>query len=245
MLEYKMINEKFFLSLPDDPEEAFPIFERHVREIVFKDDWEQRNNDDCERDYISYILAFVSYYKIDIGISDEIPNPGSDFWVYYNELRRRVNFCSAQFSLRRLARSKAGFSAIYILPPALKTEVHHYLGLIRQLIAEADLSEQKREVLARKLNAFAEEVDRDRTRFEALAAAMIWTKREIKDGADILNPVLEKLEKVMDKFTKAKELPDALPSPSRAGEIEASPKRIEWSTQQRQFGDDIDDEIPF
>ena len=191
-----MIDEEFYFSLPDDPEEAFPIYEEHIRKVAFGNEWEERENDDMERLYINLILVFVVEHDINIGMSHEIPESGAEFWQYYKELQQRVNFCSARFSIQRLSRAKAGTSAIYVLSPPLKTEIHHYLGLIRDLVAEAELSPQKRDALAAKLNAFAEEVDRDRTRLEALAAAWVWTKREIKDGVDVLNPVLDKIEKL-------------------------------------------------
>ena len=77
-----------------------------------------------------------------------------------------------------------------------------------------------------KLNAFAAEIDRDRTRIEAIASAYIWLKREVKEGAEILKPVLGQVERVLDKFAKAKELPEALPPPRRGGEIEGPRKEL-------------------
>jgi hypothetical protein len=69
---------------------------------------------------------------------------------------------------------------------------------------------------------------------------LIWGKKEIKDGAEVLNPVLDKINTMLDKFTKATDLPNALPPPRRGGELEAPPKRLE-SPQPPS----LDDDIPF
>jgi hypothetical protein len=241
-----MIDENFYLSLPDDPEEAFPAYEKHVCDITFPDG--RDSNDDSERRrYVSLILAYLRRNNMKLEMDNQdLPLDPEFFYEYYSQFRIRVGEVSARFHLEALSRKKAGISAIYVLSAPLKSEIHHYLTLIRNLIAEADISHLKRETLSKKLNAFAEEVDRDRTRLEALASAWIWTKREIKDGVEVLNPVLDKLEKIVDKFTKATELADALPSPKRGGEIEAPRKQIEHSVQRTDGNyEEFDDEIPF
>ena len=238
-----MIDEEFFLKLP---EEAFPLYERHVHQICFAEDWDSRQHDEFERDYINHICEFVIIYNIDLGIDYEVPQPGGEFWDYYHQFKQRVKKYSARSSLRRLSRMKAGTAGIYILPQSVKLEIHHFINRIRQLLAEAELSPQKRDALAKKLNAFSEEVDRDRTKIDALAAAWVWTKREIKDGVEVLNPVLNKLENILDKFTKATELPDILSLPKPSDKLEAPQKRIEGPEPKQQTSyDDLDNNIPF
>ena len=95
-----------------------------------------------------------------------------------------------------------------------------------------------------KINAFEAEVDRDRTRLDAAVAAWIWVKKEIKEGAEALNPVLDRINKMLDKFTKAADLTTALPPPKRGGELEAPPKRLE-NLKEPSIGDELDDDIPF
>lgn len=237
-----MIDDDFFLSLPADPEEAFVLYEEHVRNKCLSLG-EERQDDECERRYINYI-AYLDQYGIDIGITDvAIPTQGSDFWNYYRNFRLYVEHHVAQFKLRRLRQLKSGTSGVYILSPSLKMEIHHYIERIREILANLELSPQKRDALANKLNAFAAEVDRDRTKIDAIAAALIWTKREIKDGVDILSPILSQIERIIDKFGKAKEI-ESLPPPDRRDKLEAPPKRIEPPKPEKNI-DDLDDEIPF
>ena len=241
-----IVDEDFMLSLPNDPEEAFPLYEQYLNKVIFKSSWSDQKSEEEERDYVSNVFAFIQEHNIDIGISHKFPPSGQEFSQYYEELRRRISFYSAKCNMKRLRKIKSGTSAIYVLPPSLKQEIHHYLDRIREIIASADITDQKRDALARKLNAFSEEVDRDRTKLDALAAAFIWTKREVKDGVDALTPVLDKILKIMDRFTKAKELADTLPAPARAGELEPPQKRLESSGHVTAGGyDDLDDEVPF
>jgi hypothetical protein len=63
---------------------------------------------------------------------------------------------------------------------------------------------------------------------------------------EVLSPVLTQVERILDKFAKAKELPEALPPPQRGGEIEGPRKKLPPPEPQRGSGyDDLEDEIPF
>lgn len=239
-----MIDEDFFMSLPPDPAEAFPIYERHVRERSFPKGWEDSEGSRYEREYINLMLAFINYYRLDIGIPPEMPPEDGEFWSYYHRACRLIDYHAAQFTLQRLDRQKSGAAGVYVLSPSLRQEIHHYIGRIRESLDTITLPNIKREALFNKLNAFAAEVDRDRTRIDAIASAYIWLKREVKEGVETLKPVLGQVERVLDKFAKAKELPEALPPPRRGGELEGPRKELPSPRETEDF-DELDDEIPF
>jgi hypothetical protein len=238
-----MIDEEFLASLPADPYEAFPIFEDHVR-IETLDKSDQDSGDFWERRYITQVLAFADYFKIDLGIDPNLPYDRSDFWAYFNDACTRIEYYKVQTRLKTAFQRKAGLSGVYVLNPALKIEIRHFVEQIKRLIEPLELSQLKKNTLLGKLNAFEAEVDRDRTRLDAGVSAWIWVKKEIKDGADILNPVLDKINKMLDKLTKADELTTALPSPTRGGELEAPPKRL-GAPKKPSIADELDDDIPF
>jgi hypothetical protein len=150
-----MIDEDFFMSLPPDPAEAFPIYERHVRENCFPTGWNQQEGSEFERDYINLMLAFINYYELDIGVSADIPPADGDFWGYYQHARRMIDYHAAQFTLRRLDRLKTGVAGIYALTPPLRQEIHHYINRIRETLNGITLPDLKREALFKRLNAFA------------------------------------------------------------------------------------------
>ena len=238
-----MTDDEFLMSLPDDPDEAFPIFEARIRRELEKNASDDSGNY-WERKYITQILAFATYFKIDLGIDPELPWNSDDFWSYYHRARTSIEFYVTQTRLRIIYQQKAGHSAIYVLSPALKIEIRHYIEQIKRLLDGVELPVSKKETLLGKLNAFEAEVDRERTRLDAGMAAWIWVKKEIKAGAEILSPVLDKINNMLDKFTKATDLPNALPPPKRGGELEAPPKRLE-NPKRPSIADELDDDIPF
>jgi hypothetical protein len=111
---------------------------------------------------------------------------------------------------------------------------------IREKLNALSLSESKRESLFNKLNAFAAEVDRNRTRTESFYAFALETARVVKGVNEELRPLQQTIDRVLDWLEKARRLKDALPPWSDRKKIEAPPKRLPGPTDL-----DDDDEIPF
>ena len=179
-----MIDDDLLESLPSDPEEAFSIFERKMREkLVKKPEYFENSNEEA------------------------------DF-------------------------KKAGSTCIYVLESGAKTKIHKYISKIRKVIADTDLTDWKREALSNKLNAFALEIDKDRTRLEALASLYVLAKKEAQE----IKPISEQIEKIWDAVSKGgEELWKALPKPKIKGYLEKPQEKIEGPKENF----DLDDEIPF
>ena len=241
-----MLNEDFVHSLPDDPDEALAHLYKMLKgglaqereEAMISNSETAFDLEEARRTLLNIVFAFVAAHGIALNFDSNIPRSTENFNLYFVDVVESIEFYIARTSFERAARVKNGSSAIYVLTPDLKTKIHHYLTSIRELIAHSTLSESKRAALSKKLNAFADEVDRNRTRIEALASAMIWTRREIVEGAEGLEPIVEKLEKMFRSFAKATEF-FKLPSPSESKQIPAPQKKIEGP--KREF----DDKVPF
>lgn len=230
-----MIDEDFFISLPDDPEHAFPLYEAHIREILGERD---ENGWEWERQYVQYIKAFMLEYDFEIPNLPDLDPTDENFAYFYRQFSDAVGVKAKKANLSRLRSVRLGVSPSYILSPADKMTIHHYVDRIRSLIAEATLTPQKRDALVNRLNAFAVEVDRDRTRLDALTSIYVFAKREAKEE---LKPVFDQIEKIMEIFERAGEWL-GLPSKDEKKQLPAPPKRIE-GPKKREF--DLDDEIPF
>lgn len=118
----------------------------------------------------------------------------------------------------RRARRVQGYSVRF--DRATKEKLRHHLEQIRVLVDKAELGETKKEALFKKINALQAEIDRDRTRFEALAALTI-------EASGTLGEALEKskIESLLDKvaylFWGAKqEETKRLPPPTERKRIE-------------------------
>lgn len=238
-----MFDDDFLQSLPDNPDEALAALYKLLKEDIERyqdeaDTYNQRfDKAEQQRALLTAVFAFIDAHEINLELDRGIPSDPNTFASYYREAATNIEYYIAKTSFERAARIKSGVAAAYLLSPALKIEIHHYITQIRAIIAETDLSDTKRAALVVKLNAFATEVDRDKTRIEALASAIVWTRKEAVTGAKGLEPVLEKLEKVFNAFTKATEWV-RLPAPDSKRQLPPPPKRITYKR-------DLDDDVPF
>lgn len=234
-----MIDLEFIKTLPDDPDEAFPLYEAHVRSITV-DKSTQNTGSVYERDYVLYILAFLHHYNIGLELS-EPPASDDDFWDYYRTTLQSIKYHIMRRALSRKTEQREDENSLLVISPSLKLEIHHYIEKIRELLTSADCNPDKKEALFKLLNKFALEVDKDRTGLQALAAFYLRIRPYVKEDVTWAVEIGEKLSKIWDKLTKAS---DYLPSPNGPREIEAPKKRIEGppSSESRT---EADDEVPF
>jgi predicted RNA-binding protein with PIN domain len=228
-----MLDDELLDSLPEDTDEGLAKLYRYL-----KSDIEQRretaemnqqnfNLEEARRTLLNTLSAYVSAHAIPVQLDIEtFPLNSESFDAFFIRAIETIEFYIAKTSFERSAREKSGNSAIYVLSASLKREIHHHLGSVRELIAEAELSDTKRIALSKKLNAFAEEVDRNKTRVESLASAIIWTRKESVEGVRGLEPIVEKLDKMFQSFSKATEF-FKLPSGDKPKQLPPPPKRIE------------------
>jgi hypothetical protein len=241
-----MLDEDFLNSLPDEPDEALVVLYKLLKSQLANahDNSIQMNGESSfnleqsQRSLLNVILAFTEAHNLDLGIDRKIPWQTDDFTIYFQGAIETIERYIARTSFQRAAQIRNGTSGTYVLSAELKSKIHKYLSSVRELIAASSLSDTKRTALSKKLNAFAEEVDRDKTRIESLAAAMVWTRKELVEGAQGLEPIIEKMDKMFQSFAKATEFL-RLPSAKDQKQLPAPPKRIEGPKR------DLDDEVPF
>jgi hypothetical protein len=241
-----MLDEDFLNSLPDDPDEALAILYKRLKSQLANehDNSIQMNGESSfnleqsQRTFLNVMLAFTEAHNLDLAIDGAIPRTTDDFEFYFFDAVETIERYIARTSFQRAAQNRNGTSGTYLLTSELKSKIHKYLSSVRELIAASSLSDTKRTALSKKLNAFAEEVDRDKTRIESLAAAMVWTRKEFVEGAQGLEPIIEKMDKMFASFAKATEFL-RLPSSNDQKQLPPPPKRIEGPKR------DLDDEVPF
>lgn len=226
-----------FYDLPTDVEQAFPVFEGRLRDRHLDEDFGPVSIDN-KRDYAIGLIGFCSAYEVDISydLTSIMSWDADEFHPAFDVLEAKARILSVQYSLRSNLKRKSGIEPTYVLDAAQKSNIHAQLNIIRDIISNSELTDQKRDALTKRLNAFAEEVDRNRTRGEALLAFYVSAKREVKEFADLT----DHLEIIIRLLSKAKELADALSAPT-------VPKQISGPKQSNKNVDlsGLDDEIPF
>ncbi|QJS29268.1 hypothetical protein [Rhizobium ruizarguesonis] len=239
--------ENEYLDLPDDPEEGFAMLHRR-RYAELEKVWESGDGNSGwhhERQYIDVMIAFDEVMGLNFleGLKP-VPNSDSDFSDYWQGFRRQVEIASQKILIEAARRHKAGAQTIIVFDEAQRQAIHHLIQKIREHLEAAKLTDAKREALFNKLNAFAGEVDRNRTRPEAFYAFAVETARAAKQVNDELKPLQQTIDKVFDWIEKAKKFAEALPPWSDRKKIEGPRKQL--PAPERQSSNTADeDEIPF
>lgn len=235
-----MESDNEYLDLPDDPEEAFAILHnRKYQEL--EEYWEESrdNGHFFTRRYVDKLLAFDEVHSLGfLTAFKSPPRRPSDFVDFFEDFRRHAEMTSQKILMEAARRHKTGAEQIVVLDDASRRAIHHLLSQIRDRLNEIAMPENKRESLFNKLNAFAAEIDRNRTRTAAFLAFAVEASRTVKEVNDQLKPLQHTIDRVLDFLDKATKWRDALPPWTDRKKIEGPPKQLPTP-------DSLDDEIPF
>ena len=236
------MDQDFLLSLPNDPNDAFVLYEKYVKEhhtTGSENAWEGTSFD--KEPYICDIIGFCKTHDIDLRIPDDIPVDQDEFDCYMRQAENKIRIYVSMSLADAAKKKKSGVSPVYVITPVIKKEIHHYIQQIREKLEDTDIRVDKKDKLLNRLNAFAVELDRYRTGGEALSSAFILSIKTVADGAKEFEPVLGLIQKIYKVMGKAKEEAPMLPSV-------ASKKQIEYheSPEQNKVSEDVsNNEIPF
>jgi hypothetical protein len=200
-----MISDEDIDSLPDDTDAAFVQYEAILRGAV-----RSANSDsgyrgwESEREYVAHILAFVDLKAIPLDLPKNPPQGDDGFYDWYQNFLRAVDYYKALARLQVSDRKKQNV-AVLTLSLDFKTQIGGHLTAIRKIVAEADVSENKRDAIIKRINNLQMEIDRDRTRPEAAMALLLELTSAISKGAKNLDPAIERIERIVKVFAKAKD----------------------------------------
>lgn len=231
-----------YLNLPDDPEIAFAILHRrkhHELEQIWENDG-NRGGWYAERRYVDTLIAFDDVHDLNILAAYRTPPVGNnEFADFFQDFLRNAEISSQKIMMEAARRQKIGVEQIIVLDANARQTIHVLVNSLREKLNELTLPESKREALFAKLNAFASEVDRNRTRTEAFYAFAIEAARTTKEVHEELKPLEQTIDRIFDWIEKAKKWRDSLPPWNERKKIEGPRKQLPSPKG------DIDDEIPF
>lgn len=205
-----MITDKELSDLPDDPETAFIQYENIVRNAM------SANYDptsfEAEKQYVTQIIGFIEEYNLDIGIDTK--SPIVEFSTYFDNFTHRVDSFISRLRIRKIRGKNSDQSSHLIsLTEDYRTAIHEKISLIRKIINSIEIKEDRREILFKNLNAFAAEVDKERTKIDTFTSVWLNVTETFGKGAENLEPAVKALERIARIFGKAKaeEQSDLLP----------------------------------
>lgn len=220
---------------------AFAVLQkREYADLEHK--WERNNGRSWieERRYIDTLTAFDEVNNL--GIFSNYDNPPSnrdEFFDFFDEFSRQAEKVSKKFKMEAARRLKTGTQNIIVLDESARKAIHALINAIREKLNELTLSENKRDSLFNKLNAFAAEVDLNRTRTEAFLSFAVDVARTAREVKEEVQPLQQTIDRVLDLIDKATKWTESLPPWKDRKQIEGPPKRLAPPPQ------DLDDDIPF
>ncbi|MCK2054753.1 hypothetical protein [Methylobacterium sp. 37f] len=240
-----MDEDNEFNTLPDNSEEAFAVLhKRKMKEVELAYE-ENRGGRWMERAYVDCMISFDDVHGLDI-LSD-LKNPpieDRDFDPYFANFRRHCEMTAMKVLMEAARRTKSGVNTVVSLSHPSKAAIHRLIGEIRVQIYAINISDELRHSLLAKLNAFAAEVDKDKTSTQALYAGMIEASRAIREASDELQPVFDRLDRISKWIEKADKIADKLLPWRDRRQIEKPQARIEDKRSSR-GSPAFDDDVPF
>lgn len=242
-----VISDEELLNLPDDPELAFVQFEDSLRKKLYSEIAAANDEytEDLRRNYVDHVLAAAKAFDI-VGLRDWHEPPLDDrIYGFCNQLMSEVTGYTVQIRIRDSRRVKRYSVA---LDSSAKQKIRYHLGKIKETADRLEISQSKKEALFSKISALEDEVNRDRTRFDAVMALILETANIGGEAAKRLEPVRKFIESITGLIKEAKDDEEKqfprLEGPQERKRIEGPHKKITASKNEKPQSD-LDDEIPF
>ena len=229
-----------YFDLPDDPEVAFAVLQQRKFSALERI-WADSNSSSWydERRYVDTLIAFDEVH--DLGILTAFkspPNSDRDFGVYFQDFRRTAEIASQKILMEAARPVKSGSNEVVVLDGKARAAIHQLISAIREKLNDLALPEKKRDALFNKLNEFAAEVDRNRTRPEAFFSFAVDFARATREVNDEIKPLQKTIDRVFDWIEKAQKWKDSLPTWEERRRIEGPRKKLPPPNE-------LDDDIPF
>ncbi|MGD0185555.1 MAG: hypothetical protein ABSC25_09930 [Roseiarcus sp.] len=253
--------EDDFTNRPDDDELAFVHYEKLFRTPLetalagLKENeqdayWDSYNH--FKQTYINSVLATVKALDLQI-LEYWINNPAAaNEHKNFKQIKYDIDGTITEIKVRH---AQVVRKASVRLEPNTREKIRELINKIKITIEAIEIPLPRKEALMSKLNAFAAEVDRDRTKFEAFGALMIEAAGVAGKVERKLRPIRKWIDAIANVMHEARAVEDNHPR------LPAPDKRIETPTKQiaPPSGDlwvppppppppksgDLDDDIPF
>lgn len=251
--------EDEFTNRPDNDEVAFLKYEKEFRQSL--DRSVALPAKDTQKMYWNSADYFLQVYINNVlAAASELNIEELEYWIENRvETRKSSNFLDIKLDIDDAVNKikirntpKAHTSSIH-LDSEIREKIRDFVTKIRATIESVDMPIARKEALMNKLNAFANEVDRDRTRFEAFTALMIEAAGAAGKAETKLRPIRKWIDSIARLFHEARAIEDGrqrLPPPQKR--IEAPRQKPSLSSSERsslsdpsKSDDEFDDDIPF
>lgn len=238
-----------FSTRPDNDELAFVYFENMFREqldATVKDLENESAYNHYMQTYINSVIATIKALEL----------PYLEYWINNPaDANQKGNFQQIKFDIAsdiiqiKIRHAQIKRKTSVRLEGEIREKVRDLIGKIKTTLEATELPLARKEALMAKLNAFAAEVDRDRTKFEAFGALAIEAAGTVSRAEAKLRPIRKWIDSIANLLRQARVFEDANPRlPAPVKRVQAPTKQISppsGSPWKPPKGGDLDDEIPF
>lgn len=243
-------------ELPDDPATAFVQLERicrvRLQEYTAQQDRYEYGND-MRLEYMTVVASAAETY----GVADfGEPENGWDPQYFQGLYQRAISVATKLAIEGKRARSLNSV----VLPQGAKERLKKHLEDLRAAINAVDLDDKRKAVLRSKLDGFEKEISREKSNISVILVGVALVAAALKQGTGAIGGMEDAIIKLPETVNavnillgreKLKEIdatPDPLPLPPSVTKALPNPMPQSNSANAApipNFGDDLDDEVPF
>lgn len=239
-------------DLDEDPKIAFMQLVNHAqrsldeltRPLNDTEEADWRKLEDFRLSFMNVVLASAKRFEIEPFLSMEVPSRKSFDSRDFDQFRFDLDHYLTQLVLDNSLRSKR--DTVEILPKS-RDAIRQYIHALRDCIEAANMTEQKREALLKRLDALQTELDKRRVNmmhFAKVAFALWAIPGTVWSSYDVANKLISNIMHNLAEAKEAEEGQKKIPSADVPKAL--SPPRTEKKIfNKTSFGDDFDDDIPF
>jgi hypothetical protein len=251
--------EDEFTNRPDDDELAFLHYEKLFRTPLENElrQLQEENRDGYWNSYNHFMQTYINNVLATIAALDLqileywINNPAAAHEEKnFKQIKYDIDATITQIKVRHAQITK---KASVRLEGGTRAKIRELINKIKLTIEAIEIPLSRKEALMSRLNAFAAEVDKDRTKFEAFGALMIEAAGVARKVERKLRPIRKWIDSIANVMHEARAAEDARPRLSAPDKrIEAPAKQIAppsgelWvPPKPPKAAELVDDDIPF
>jgi hypothetical protein len=214
-----MMKDDDYIDLPEDEELAFLQIEKECRALLNKRIDEARDDSpflEYYQDYINSTLAGAHGLQIDHFSKWETPTFKQNIASTHDQVYdtyRAFSLAVAEYTMQvRIRHSRRAKRYSVAIDSATKSKIRHHLTQLKELTEKLEIPIAKREAIYAKIVALEMEMERERTRFEVIAALVLETASVVGQAGEKLEPWRKWIDSIASLFGHAKDKDTQHPS---------------------------------
>jgi hypothetical protein len=199
-------------NLPEDHQQAFLVVERALRQNL-SDRLSTLGQEywfGVYFDYINGVVGAAEAFELDF-----LKGWSTTSFIQMTEGLFRNFLADVDRFVTRVrivqGRRTKGYSVAF--DTAAKAKITHLLSQIKAIVTKAEIDDRKREALYARIAALQSEVDRSRTRFEAIGAYVIESAGIVGEAGKKIEPLTNAIAKIFGIAKSQEDASQSLPKP--------------------------------